>query len=218
MRLAVALALLLAACAGRAATVRTSQPSDSRGPATVDPAIPAFEMGMMDHVTLAGWSADGAEFGYCTDAMVRRCVFQRLDGTVETLVDRASPDVDAPDAALAAAIDARIAAGAHGSVPGTWPHADAVVLTWAVTPGEPEVRDAVLTAGARLRGSTRGSLSLTLTEPGFDRIHLEYMGLSPDGTRVAVLSHAFLGEYSDTFRVVVSPTQPLVYGAYSHGR
>ena len=61
MRLAVAL-LLLAACAGRAATVRTSQPSDSRGPATVDPAVPAFEMGMMDHVTLAGWSADGAEF------------------------------------------------------------------------------------------------------------------------------------------------------------
>jgi hypothetical protein len=44
------------------------------------------------------------------------------------------------------------------------------------------------------------------------------MGISPDGTRVAVLSHAFLGEYSDTFRVVVSPTQPLVYGAYSHGR
>ncbi len=207
---------LLLACAERIGTVRTAEPSDGRGPAVVDPPIPAFELGMMDHVTVAGWSADGAELGWCADGMVRRCVFRALDGTETTLQDRPGPDVD-PDPAFDAAMDARLAARGYGTVAGTWPYRDTLALTWAVAPGEPDVRDAVLQAGAKLVGG-RPVYPATLSEPGFDRIHLEFLGLSPDGSHVGVISHAFRGEYSDTFRIVIVPISTVVHGAFSAGK
>lgn len=209
--------LALLACAERAGTVRTALPSEGRGPAAIDPAVPAFETGMMDHATVAGWSADGKEVGYCVDAMVRRCAFVALDGTEETLTDRANPDAE-PDPARVAAIDARLAARGYGTVPGAWAYADTLVLTWTVTPGVPDASDALLEAGARLRAGGRPVMPVNLSEPGFDRIHVEFLGLSPDGEHVGVVSHAFRGEYSDTFRVAIVPTSTLVYGAFSAGR
>ena len=68
-----------------------------------------------------------------------------------------------------------------------------------------------------IREGGRGAFPTTLSEPGFDRIHLEYLGLSPDGSAVGVVSHAFRGEFSDTFRIAVVPTQQVVYAAFAAG-
>src|SRR5690348_5023301 len=44
----------------------SSMPSSGApGPAVLEPPLPPFERGMMDHVERAGWSPDGSEFGYC---------------------------------------------------------------------------------------------------------------------------------------------------------
>lgn len=208
---------LLFACAERVGTVRTAEPSSGRGPAVVDPEIPAFEMGMMDHAYLVGWSADSREVGWCVDAMVRRCGFRTVDGVEETLQDRPSPELEAPDPAMAAAIEARLAARGYGTVRGVWDHAETVVLTWRVTPGAEGGPDALLEAGARLAANGRPVYPIRLSEPAFDRIHAEFVGLSPDGRYVGVVSHAFRGEYSDTFRIAIVPAQSVVYAAFASG-
>jgi hypothetical protein len=211
------LLLLLFACAERAGTVRTSLPSEGRGPATVNPAVPPFELGMMDHVYVVGWSKDSREVGWCMDGMVRRCGFRTVDGAEATLRDRPSPEFDAPDPAMAAAIDARLAANGYGTVRGVWDYAETVALTWRVTPGAEGGPDALLEAGARLAANGRPVYPVSLSEPSFDRIHLEFIGLSPDGKHVGVVSHAFRGEYSDTFRIAIVPAQSLVYAAFAGG-
>jgi hypothetical protein len=77
---------------------------------------------------------------------------------------------------------------------------------------------AVLKVGARVDGEAP-SYPIALSEPGnngsYFTIHPELVAISPDGLHLAVLAHAFAGEFSDSFLVAVHDTRQLARSAYN---
>jgi hypothetical protein len=215
--------LVLAACT--TAARREPEPAPDFGPpgvASVEPPVPPFERGMMDHADRFGFVADPVEFGYCmTDggAGATRCGFLDASGRLRTLSDFA-PGTEEPDAQVTAALGRRIA---RVVPPGPWRFARDLVLVWQVTgardPSEPApgVRPPpVLRVGARVRTATAATLPIVIeARPEAYTIHPEAIVVSPEGTTLAVLSHDFGGEFSDRFEVRSIPAAALARDAYT---
>jgi len=192
------------------------------GVVVVEPAVPAFEVGMMDHADRFGFSADSREFGYCmTDggAGATRCGFLDARGRLTALTDF-SRERGEPDAAITALLGRRMAG--DQAPPGRWRYARDLVLVWQVTgthdPGDatPDVRVIpVLRVGARVRtAATAVWLIEIAARPDAYTIHPETIVASPDGATIAVLSHDFGGEFSDHFEVRSIPAAALARDAY----
>lgn len=178
---------------------------------------------MMDHADRFGFSADSREFGYCmTDggAGATRCGFLDATGKVTSSSDfsRATGE---PDPMLTAALGQRIAR--DQAPPGNWRFARDLVLAWEVTGGhDPSIAapgayaPPVLRVGARVRTATKAALPLELHSlPDAYTIHPEAIVVSPDGGRVAVLSHDFGGEFSDHFELASVSSAALARAAYA---
>jgi hypothetical protein len=101
-----------------------------------------------------------------------------------------------------------------------WKYAD-IELTWSVTRGRQEPlppAPGVLRVGGRLTGEApvfHVSLSDASAGGYRDRIHPETISLSPDGEYLGVIAHAFAGEYSDSFPMVVVPVGELAAHVYN---
>ena len=192
------------------------------GPARVEPPVPELERGMMDHADRFGFSTDSREFGYCmTDggAGATRCGFLDATGKVTTSSDF-SRETGEPDPRITQALGQRMAR--DQAPPGQWRFARDLVLVWQVTgtidpsvaaPGEHA--PAALRVGARVKTATAAALTLTFeARPDAYTIHPEAIVASPDGSRIAVLSHDFGGEFSDHFEVQGVASAALARDAY----
>ncbi|HWP06507.1 MAG TPA: hypothetical protein VNN72_12225 [Polyangiaceae bacterium] len=215
----------LTACATAARPA--TEPSPDFGPpgdAVLDPAVPPFVMGMMDHADRFGFSADSREFGYCmTDggAGATRCGFLDASGrrTDASDFDRNTGE---PNPRLTDELARHMAR--DQAPPGAWRYARDLVLVWEVTglrdPANPlpdEAPPPVLRVGARVRTATATAAALPIAisaSRDADTIHPETIVVSPDGLTLAVLSHDFAGEFSDHFEVRTLPTAELARSAY----
>jgi len=220
------LTLSLASVACGTPPPRESPPVVDFGPpglAVVEPRIPELERGMMDHADRFGFSADSREFGYCmTDggAGATRCGFLDATGKVTVLSDFSS-GTDELDPTLTAALGRRIA-GDHAA-PGQWRFARDLVLVWQTTGG----RDPAVAApgayaapslhvGARVGTAAAAALPIVVEgRPDAYTIHPEAIVVSPDGERIAVLSHDFGGEFSDHFEIQSVSSIELARAAYT---
>ncbi len=190
----------------------------------VVPPVPVPERGKdsMDHAFVAGWSKDGAEFGYCmTDGGLgaTRCQLMKPDGKLEQLTDRAQAQGEDIDPALTKSIKARIRERGYGVSAPEWPYAGDLVIAWAVKkPAAPD-KPPSLEVGARLRNATSLTPTMVLTPPpvpgATPEVHPEVIALSPDGKYLGVVSHAFHGEFTDRFEVKVAPTALVAGQAYN---
>lgn len=189
------------------------------GIATIDPKIPPLERGMMDHSERFGWTSDSREFGYCMvggGAGETSCGFLPAGGKLEELTDF-ERGKDEPNRAKTQKLDARIAR--HTRAAARWPYARDLVLTWkAEIPAEKagSSQRARLRVGARVRTSGRAALPIDI-QAGLNAatIHPEAILVSPDGTKLGLLSHDFGGEFSDHFEVRVFETSELAAQAYN---
>ena len=192
------------------------------GRVVIAPKVPPFEIGMMDHAGVYGWSKDGAFFGYCqTDGGLgaTHCGLWPRAGKPELFDDVNAAQNDF-DAKKTADIDARLKVLALSSGPVSWAFARDVELTWIVIDGDAGAtppRLGELKVGARVKGE-KPSYAVALSEnamPYFDRIHPEVIALSPDGQMLGVIAHAFAGEFSDRFEVALIPAAKLAAQAYN---
>ena len=204
-----------------AASHSAARPNDlfgERGPLDVVPKTPPLEMGMMDHAFAAGWAATGATLGQCHAGMVTSCTFVPVDGKAEVL--SVVPD-DPTRTQKEKALKGRAKAMGIGSVAGEWAYARDLEVTWQVILGSQVTKPPVpgiLKVGARVRGQKNTSFAIVLSEKStgyHDRIHPEAIALSPDGTYLGVVAHAFSGEYGDTFPMASVPVARLAAQAYS---
>ena len=209
--------------AGVVTLVPSSAPVNFGAPgiAALEPPLPPFEQGMMDHSHRAGWAADGSEFGYCVQSGGSggtTCTFSTISGKVMRLsdFDRSSGE---PDAGVTAELERRISLYAvRGEA---WPYARDVVLTWEVlgahAPAGAESKPApVLRVGARLRTAKEAAWPIRITAREFAyTIHPEAIALSAGGRALAVLSHEFAGEFSDHFELRFIETRKLASQAYN---
>jgi hypothetical protein len=195
------------------------------GIARLEPPLPPFEQGMMDHADHAGWAADGSEFGYCATSGgsgATHCTFSKPSGKESHLSDF-SRDSDEPDAAVTVQLERKIAG--YVVRPTSWPYARDLVLTWEVlgarspTRAESEAHAvAVLRVGARVRTAKQGAWPIRITAPeGGFTIHPEAIALSPDARALAVLGHEFGGEFTDRFELRFYDTRELASQAYNVG-
>jgi len=214
---------MLAACT--TGTHRESEPAPDFGPpdvAAMEPLVPPFERGMMDHADRFGFVTDSKEFGYCmTDggAGATRCGFLDASGRLTTLSDF-KPGTEEPDPQVTAALGRRMAQVAPS---GRWRFARDLVLVWQaagvrdpgnLAPGV--VATPVLRVGARVRTAATAVLPIEIeARPDAYTIHPEAIVVSPDGTTIAVLSHDFAGEFSDRFEVRSIPAAVLARDAYT---
>ncbi|MEO6418729.1 MAG: hypothetical protein ABIP39_04950 [Polyangiaceae bacterium] len=188
-----------------------------KGPLDVVPKIPPLEKGMMDHAFAVGWATSGQTLGQCHQGMVVECDFLALDGKKETA--GLLPD-DPARAQKEKALRARAAAMGLGTAHGEWAFARDLEVTWQVVLGSQDTKPpvpGVLKVGARVRGK-KASFSITLSETStgyHDRIHPEAIALSPDGTYLGVVAHAYSGEYGDTFPMAIVPVARLAAQAYA---
>ncbi len=191
----------------------------------VVPPVPVPERGKdsMDHAFAAGWSKDGAEFGYCmTDGGLgaTRCEFMTPTGKLEKLSDRA-PKGEEVDPALTNSIKARVKERGYAVNASEWPYASDLVIAWSVKKPEDKNKPPHLEAGAKLRGSSLPTASLVMNTPSqpagllWYEIHPEAVSLSPDGKYLGVISHSFALEFSDTFEVKIIPTNVVAGQAYN---
>jgi hypothetical protein len=176
---------------------------------------------MMDHAERFGWTPDSKEFGYCWEdggLGGLHCTFAPLAGKAEELIDfeRGSGEIDPRKTA---ALQARIAK--HAVTPARWLHARDLRIVWEATkPAADAAPQAAfrpeLRVGARVRGATSAALPIRIRgkEP-YGTIHPEAIALSPDGKRLAVLSHAYWGEFSDTFELRLFAVEDLASQAYN---
>jgi hypothetical protein len=195
------------------------------GIAALEPPLPPFERGMMDHVSRAGWAADGSEFGYCAlngGSGETRCTFSKPNGTVTRLSDFERTDGE-PDAGTTAELTRKISG--YVVRPAAWPYARDLVLTWEVLGARSPTRAEsgphpapVLRVGARVRTSKQAAWPIRITAREDDyTIHPEAIALSPDARELAVLGHQFGGEFSDHFELRFCETRTLASQAYNVG-
>jgi hypothetical protein len=190
------------------------------GPVSVEPQVPGFEHGMMDHATRFGWTADSKEFGYCmVDGGLgsTRCAFLNAAGKLEEARDHVRGN-ETLDPAKTRLLEARIAR--HDVREARWRFARDLVVTWESTAlklGATTAKKPVrLRVGARVRGARKASLPLDLRGTGHaETIHPEAILVSPDGRRLAALSHDFGGEFSDHFELRAIDTGELAAQAYN---
>ncbi len=185
-------------------------------PVVITPSLPALEQGMMDHADVFGWSRDGAVFGFCqTDGGMgaRHCTLHSSSGA-ESL-DDVDPATHEIDPAKTAAIAARMKDLALGPTAPKWRHQ--VEVVWKTSdadlmhsaPGAP-----VLHVGVRAPGK-EAVYPITLAGlPGIHgSVHPEIIAVSPDGTMLGVVAHAYGGEFTDRLMVKVMPISKVLAAA-----
>jgi len=192
---------------------------------TLEPPLPPFERGMMDHAHHAGWAPDGSDFGYCVrsgGSGETKCTFSQANGKTTRLSDF-DRDAGEPDAGVTAELERKLS-GYVSRAP-SWPYARDLQLTWEVlgahspTGAEsPRREPPVLRVGARVRGTKEAAwpIRIVAREPAYT-IHAEAIELSPDARELAVLSHDFAGEFSDHFELRFYATAALASQAYNVG-
>lgn len=196
-------------------------PFGAPGPAEI---VPALRMrfdkgGTMQHADVFGWSADSAEFGYCAGdggTGGTRCAFRRPHGKTEEISDF-DAGAGEPDPRKTAAIRRRLVERRYGIAPVVWPYAADLEIAWkaeGVHEGaEPGAE--VLRVGARVKGAAKPVLPIVIRPKGELLVHLEAIALSPDARHLAVLSHAFAGEFTDAFEIRIAEVAELAGRAYS---
>jgi hypothetical protein len=125
------------------------------------------------------------------------------------------------DPTLTEALGRRIAG--DQAPPGQWRFARDLVLVWQITGGRDpavaapgEYAPPVLRVGARVRTATAAALPIVVQgRRDAYTIHPEAIAVSPDGGRVAVLSHDFGGEFSDHFEIQSVSSAELARAAYT---
>ncbi len=194
--------------------------------AAIEPPMPPLVRGMMDHASRSGWLADSTEFGYCTvggGTGNTSCGFITRDGkrTEASDLDQKAGEPDPKKTEELRARSARYAARTA-----RWRFARDLVLTFTVVeaseapsttaPQKGRQAHAELRVGARVRDATRAALPIVIDAgENATTIHPEAILVSPDGTTLAVLSHAFGGEYSDHFELRLIATNDLASQAYN---
>jgi hypothetical protein len=190
------------------------------GPVDVAPALPALKTpdGMMDHATIVGWSTDGSELGYCAPAGGvggTTCVFRHTDGKEERVTDF-DEKTGEPSPARAKALADRVKAKGYGTGRVPWAFASDLAITWKVLKADER---ATLKVGARLKAAPAAvvyPISIECDDwMDWCDIHPEAIALSPDGRWLGVVSHAYAGEYSDTFHIRVIDVSVLAGRAYN---
>jgi hypothetical protein len=183
------------------------------GPAEIVPPVPKPVKGMMDHAFVVGWAADSSELGYCATSGgsgETYCEFQKPDGKPEKLSDF-DKDAGSPRPAKTRAIKDRIAQKGYAHATVVWPYASEIELAWRATNGaESGEADSVLRVGGQVKGEEKPVWPIVVRAKGMFEIHPEAIALSPDGKYVGVVSHAFAGEFSDTFAVRIVPVASFV--------
>jgi hypothetical protein len=178
------------------------------GPAEVVPPVPKPVKGMMDHAFVVGWAADSSELGYCArsgGSGETYCEFQKPEGKPEKLSDF-DQESGSPRPAKTRAIKDRIAAKGYATATVIWPYASEIELTWRASSGaESGEGDSVLRVGGKVKGEEKPVWPIVIRGKGMLEIHPEAIALSPDGRYVGVVSHAFAGEFSDSFAARVVP-------------
>lgn len=190
------------------------------GPVIVEPKVPAFERAMMDHSNAFGWTADSGQFGYCMTSGgsgSTRCSYLLANGKVETETDQAADDQ--PDPKKTPALKARIAR--HSQRDPQWAYARDLVIAWqAIHLGDMAGTSSArpeLHVGARVRDSKSPALPLKVrADANYYTIHPESIAVSPNGKRLALLSHAYAGEFSDDFALKSIAIDELASQAYNN--
>lgn len=214
------------------------EPGDLTGPLRFDPAeagdgrLPAAnealldESGagtMMDHPEEFGWATDGKSFGWCLDNGARDCDDCRLVGVdgKEKKFER-GPECNRNQTKAVAAEWSNRGIGTVPIAP-SWRFGRDIVVTWYVVagaeaPDPAQARLAKVLVGASVAGEPPVYF-LEFDEPEM-RDYAEYdifpelVIPSPDGSRLAILTHAFAGEYSDTVRLHVASADEFARAAY----
>ncbi|WAS97382.1 TPR end-of-group domain-containing protein [Nannocystis punicea] len=184
---------------------------------------------MQDHAWAAGWTADGAAFAYCTIVSgedCKLCTFVGMDGAKEELVSGAQCWAGKTATKLKeSALRARLAERGVAVRDGTWAHGGELVVTARELLGAPDAggqaRGILKVGAARRDGTAAGEahevVSCDSTKEGLYcqlEAHAEVLAQSPDGQTVAILSHTWAGEWSDTFQLALMPAGRLAAAAY----
>lgn len=190
-------------------------PDFGPGPVAIVPAVPAFEHGMMDHATRYGWSHDNKWFGYCATNGGRgdtRCDFHSATPGPRLLFSDWNDIRDEEDPAKRAAMEKRLAAMDVRAKSDAWAFARDLELTWDTPDG------ATLRVGARVRGEPP-SFPIVLRDTSKfaseGSVHPEVIAVSPDGTMLGAIGHAFHGEFSDRMLVGLLPVIRVAAHAYN---
>lgn len=221
-----AIVMMLAACSRQEPPIVQRDPitprapeSASMGPVVIEPKVPPFVTGMMDHADVFGWSSDESAFGYCeTDGGMgaRHCELIPRSGPKELFddIDRTTHDLDPK---LTAAIAARMAKLQLAVTPAQWKFHRDLEIVWQTISGDGTTKPAILRVGARAHGkSPAWVIELKGSTPYHGTIHPEAIAVSPDGELLGVISHAFGGEFSDELQAVVVPTAKIAAAAYEN--
>ena len=182
------------------------------GPVTIKPAIPAFEMGMMDHATVLGWSTDSSEFGYCNTSGGsggQTCFFERTSGAIDKMSDFNLGKGEI-DPAKSGAIASRAKTKGYGASGKSWPFGGDITLRWQTVSGTVQA----IMVGGELAGEAP-IFPITSPAPKDAGVHVETIAVSPDGKFVGVVSHSFAGEFSDSFDVQVMSSTKFAAQVYN---
>jgi hypothetical protein len=201
------------------------QSGDGRLPAANTSLIDESDGTPMEHSTDFGWSRDGSRFGWCVPdggASCSTCTLVGVDGKAQTWVR----GPECPRRSQAEQIDA--AWREHGiggaPIPTTWKFGRDLTIVWKEVDGK-EAEDGAVKRRARVRvgakvADEKPAYFLDYDEPEMHEwaagcyIFPEVVLPSPDGLHLAVLTHAFAGEFSDTFRVHFEKTDDFAFAAY----
>ena len=226
-------------------------PSTSLGPAAFGLAVPAarapgpivvrgyphgISNGMNDPAHAVGFSADGAEYGYCAEIAARDPPFSFCETLTRegTTVRRSSDERESFDAAKKRALDAWIRDAKLTTIPegidvtpvapkltGTWAYPDIELAVMRVAASQKDSGDVVHPAFLRVGGAVAGEppvypVSLITGElhNGAHFVAMNDLSLSPDGSEIGMVGHFFACEWCDAFvvkRMKVGALASLVY-------
>ena len=186
----------------------------------------------------AGFTKDGAELGYCMHGMNTRCELVDHAGHTRKLTSTKEADSPATDPAKEKEIGAWVkeaglpALGKGNCVlhppklAGTWAYPDIVVNVAHVESsfkGERLVSQPLVRIGGAV-GSDAPVHPITYAPPRlpmpegevpFNTTEVNALALSPDGTELGVVIHAYCGEWCDRFQVVRMPVGRLASLVYN---
>ena len=219
---------------GPAAFGLTAPAARAPGPIVVRGYPHVIFNGMNDPAHAVGFSADGAEYGYCAEIAARDPPFSFCETLTRegTTVRRSSDERDSFDPAKKRALDAWIRDAKLTTIPESTNAAPELTGTWAY----PDIELAVMRVAAshqkdsgdvehpaflRVGGAVAGEppvypVSLVTGElhNGAHFVAMNDLSLSPDGSEIGMVGHFFACEWCDAFvvkRMKVGALASLVY-------
>ena len=183
--------------------------------------FPSREVGMTDEPQRVGWSAVTGEFVICVPgggADCDVCEFHRRGAPSE----RIGVGQDCDEGRVSQRdLDARLAHGNFRIEDGAWAYGDDLVLVVAERSGAPDVDGftrGIVDVGVRRRADDAPVVWLEQIEFCYDEfcapdVHIDAIAPSPDGRTIAVLVHTFMGEYSDTYPLLLLDVEALATAA-----